>query len=60
MDLGPAEFEGMEFSDFASLGWLRYNDQGLNFWFESGQLDSIQWNPRIGPDDEFLWPESED
>lgn len=58
MSFGPAEFELLEFSDHPSLGWLRYDEQGLGFWFQDGRLDSIDWRPLIGPDDEFLWPES--
>jgi hypothetical protein len=60
MSFGPAEFELLEFSDHPSLGWLRYDEQGLGFWFRNARLDSIDWCPLIGPDDEYIWPESVD
>jgi hypothetical protein len=60
MGLGPVEEELLEFSDHPSLGWLRYPDRGLDFWFQEGRLDSIQWNPLIGSGDEFLWPRGVD
>jgi hypothetical protein len=60
LSLGSAGFEVMRFSDHPSLGWLRYDERGLSFWFKNGRLDSVQWNPLIGPDDVFLWPVSAD
>jgi hypothetical protein len=57
LGLGPAEFEVMRFSDFPTMGHLIYADEGLNFWFKHGRLESIQWGYRIGPDDQVCWPE---
>jgi len=57
MGFGPALFELLEFSDHPSLGWLRYDEHMLGFWFEGGRLESIDWYPRIGQDDEYIWPE---
>ncbi|WP_435020477.1 hypothetical protein TA3x_001850 [Tundrisphaera sp. TA3] len=56
LDLGRSEFELLEFADHPTLGWLRYDEQGLGFWFQDGRLDAIDWGPLIGPDDDFLWP----
>lgn len=57
LSLGPAEYEVMEFSDFPTMCLLRYEDHMLTFWFKHGRLESIHWEPIIGPDDQVRWPE---
>jgi len=58
MNLGPAQNEVMEFSDYPTKRRLIYEDQGLNFWFKHDRLESIQWGCLFGANDEILWPQA--
>jgi len=56
LSLGEARYEVKEFTDHPALHWLRYEGQGLDFWFKRGRLDSIQWGYLLGADEAPCWP----
>jgi hypothetical protein len=52
--LGATEFHGVTPGN--SIPLLAYTDQQLYLYFHNGLLNNIQWTPRIGADDRFIWP----
>jgi hypothetical protein len=55
--LGATEWEEYTHANHISL--LTYTDQQLYFYFHNGLLHNIQWTPRFGADDQYIWPSRE-
>jgi len=56
MNLGELEIVDYSNEENPDHKLISFDDYGINFWLENGELDEIQWSPLINDDDTINWP----